>query len=77
MNLYKQLLKLVIQVVLRLLCERVRRVAMLCRTEESGCVGLGFGVWGFTWTPKVCRIIAFYRFWAIILPTFGGLGLRV
>ena len=23
---------------------------------------------------KVCRIIAFYRFWAIILPTFGGLG---
>ena len=27
-----------------------------------------------TWTPKVCRIITFYRFWAIILPTFGGLG---
>ena len=27
-----------------------------------------------TWTSKVCRIIAFYRFWAIILPTFGGLG---
>ena len=27
-----------------------------------------------TWTPKVCRRIAFYRFWAIILPTFGGLG---
>ena len=27
-----------------------------------------------TWTPKVCRIIAFYRFWAIILPTFGGPG---
>ena len=27
-----------------------------------------------TWTPKVCRIIAFYRFWAIILPTFEGLG---
>ena len=27
-----------------------------------------------TWTPKVCRIMAFYRFWAIILPTFGGLG---
>ena len=24
-----------------------------------------------TWTPKVCRIIAFYRFWAIILATFG------
>ena len=29
---------------------------------------------GNTWTPKVCRIIAFYRYWAIILPTFGGLG---
>ena len=27
-----------------------------------------------TWTPKVCRIIAFYRFWAISLPTLGGLG---
>ena len=27
-----------------------------------------------TWTPQVCRIIAFYGFWAIILPTFGGLG---
>ena len=24
--------------------------------------------------PKVCRIVALYRFWAIILPTFGGLG---
>ena len=23
---------------------------------------------------KVCRRIAFYRFWAIIFPTFGGLG---
>ena len=29
---------------------------------------------GLPWTPKVCRIMAFYRFWAIILPTFGGLG---
>ena len=29
----------------------------------------------YTWTPKVCRIIvAFYRIWAIILPTLGGLG---
>ena len=27
-----------------------------------------------TWTPKVCRIIAFYRFWAIVLPTLGCLG---
>ena len=25
-----------------------------------------------TWTLKVCRIIAFYGYWAIILPTFGG-----
>ena len=25
-------------------------------------------------TPKVCRIIAVYRYWASILPTFGGLG---
>ena len=29
---------------------------------------------GSTWTPEVCRIMAFYRYWAIILPTFGGLG---
>ena len=27
-----------------------------------------------TWTPKVCRIMAFYGFWDIILPTLGGLG---
>ena len=27
-----------------------------------------------TCTPKVCRTMAFYGFWAIILPTFGGLG---
>ena len=27
-----------------------------------------------TWTPKVCRIIAFYGLWAIILRTFEGLG---
>ena len=27
-----------------------------------------------TWTPKVCRRIAVCRFWAIMLPTFGGLG---
>ena len=26
-----------------------------------------------TWTPKVCRIVDFYRCWAIILPTFVGL----
>ena len=29
---------------------------------------------GFTWTPKVCRIMAFYGFQAIISPTSGGLG---
>ena len=29
-----------------------------------------------TWNPKVCRILAFFMgFWAIILPTFGGLSL--
>ena len=30
----------------------------------------------YTWTPKVCRVIAFYRFWAIIFPTFGRLCLQ-
>ena len=29
---------------------------------------------GCTWTPKVCRIIAFYGLWANILRTFEGLG---
>ena len=31
---------------------------------------------GITWTPKECRRIAFNLrgFWAIILPTLGGLG---
>ena len=29
---------------------------------------------GLTWTPKVCRIIAFKRLRAIILSTFGDLG---
>ena len=24
-----------------------------------------------TWTPQVCRIMAFYGFWAVVLPTFG------
>ena len=27
-----------------------------------------------SWTLKVCKITAFYRFWAINFPTFGGLG---
>ena len=39
------------------------------RVQGSGVLGLGI-----TWTPKVCRIIAFYRLWVIFLPTFGGLG---
>ena len=39
-------------------------------SRVTGTTGLGF-----TWTPKVCRIMAFYRYWAMILPTFiGGLG---
>ena len=28
-----------------------------------------------TWTPKVCRRIGFHRFWAILLHTFGVLGM--
>ena len=40
-----------------------------------------FGDFGFTWTPKVCRLMAFWAilrgFWAIILPTLGGLEFRV
>ena len=32
---------------------------------------MDFGI-GYTWTPQVCRIIAVYRCWAFILPTFGG-----
>ena len=28
-----------------------------------------------TWAPKIYGIIAFYRLWGIILPTFGGLGI--
>ena len=34
-----------------------------------------FGV--STWTPKICRIMALYRFWAIILPIFGGVQVDV
>ena len=41
-----------------------------------GCYGsFGFGCLVCSWTPKVCRIMVFYRFWAIILPTLGGGGL--
>ena len=51
-----------------------------------GFRGLGFGgfrgleairwVKAITWTPRVCRIIAFCWFWAILLPgyRFRGLG---
>ena len=56
------------------------------RTSEVGSLGAhrvyrayrvsGFGLsLGHTWTPKVCRIMAFSRFWAIIFLTFGGLGI--
>ena len=38
--------------------------------------GTMFGVSGdglrLTKTQKVCRTIAFYRCWAIVLPTLGG-----
>ena len=32
-------------------------------------------LFSLTWTPKVCRIMAFMGFWTIILLTFGGLGI--
>ena len=32
---------------------------------------------GLTSTLKVCRIIAFYRYWAIILLTFEGVGNKI
>ena len=35
---------------------------VVCRTPTPTC------------TPKECRVRALYRFWAIILPTFEGLG---
>ena len=35
---------------------------------------LRFRVYRVTLALKVCRIIAFYRFWAIILPSFEVLG---
>ena len=35
------------------------------------------GLKKLTWTPKVCRIIAFYGCWATSLPTFGGLGIQI
>ena len=45
----------------------------LSRVSERGRI---FGFWGLgsEGTPTVCRIIGVYRLWAIILPTFGGLG---
>ena len=53
-----------------------RELALLGCTvfEGSGLRSVLGDVGWSTWTPKVCRIIAFYRFWAIILPTFEGLG---
>ena len=41
------------------------------RPQSSSFLGLPYRVLN-TWTPKVCRIIAFYGYWAIILPHFGG-----
>ena len=48
-----------------------------CLGSPSPCRGLTafkFLRLVHTWTSKVCKIIAFYRFWASILSTFGGLG---
>ena len=42
--------------------------------QGGGCRALYDTVAVSTWTPKVCRIIAFYGYWASILPTLGGLG---
>ena len=52
--------------------DRPKQIRLEVSVQGKTC-GL-FETLSFTWTPKVCRIIAFYRFWAIILPTFGGLG---
>ena len=30
---------------------------------------------GLTWARKVCRIEAFYRCWAVMLPASAGLGI--
>ena len=40
----------------------------------GGTLG-NFNKISLTWTPKVCRIMALSRFWAIILPTFRCLGM--
>ena len=45
------------------------------RSRRTPFAHVHFAGWIITWTPTVCRIIAFYRFWAIIVPTLGGLGL--
>ena len=59
-------------------CTCARR-ALACVSPVMGSSGSemeGFRSLNPTWTPKVCRKNAFYRFWAIILPTFGGLGIH-
>ena len=43
--------------------------------DGDGLLGPKSTIVVYTWTLKVCRIIAFNRFWAIILPTFGGSGM--
>ena len=42
--------------------------------KKPGTITLGLSWLIYTWTLKVCRIIAFYRYWASILVTFEGLG---
>ena len=44
------------------------------RVQVSGSRACSFRSLHPTWTPKLCRITAFYGSWAIILPTLGGLG---
>ena len=49
----------------------------LCtQTQHESPNVSGVSVWALCahTEPLGCRTIAFYRFWAIILPTFGGLG---
>ena len=48
--------------------------AQRCHGVASCGVAVSFELISTTWTPKVCRRIAFYGYWAIILPTLGGLG---
>ena len=42
------------------------------RKEPTRCLGLGANKKRVYLDPKICKIIAFYGFWATILPTVGG-----